>query len=264
MSIPVPYAPGMNMTRVGNGAESVVLLVALVGGALACKPKPAGPPPVQLGDTVAKLVANPKSIAPLTSKDEKGVARYTYPDQAAGAATRLELTTTKERAGAWRVSLLSPGTLTPYSFAPELGVIGTDEADWSEIVEGPLKGNVVNLREGGHAAAVMSPAFVLTKEATGAEGVRAWACGTGRAGVTGMKRGDFTGQCEDMIRVKLLVPNSGEFHSVGIDHEVLVAANCDMIWSSSVKAKNAFGTMIPHAFTCNYTAKTSMLNADLR
>lgn len=97
----------MGATRLGLGFEAATLAALLLAGALACKPKTQSKDAADVASVVAQIASNPKAIAPTTTKEAAGVARYTYPDQAGGAVSGVELTTTKEKAGAWHVSMRS-------------------------------------------------------------------------------------------------------------------------------------------------------------
>lgn len=236
-------------------AEAAITVALLVGAVVACKPKPA-PPAADVAAFIAQITTSPASVAPTTKSESAGVATYKYPDQAGGAVSNITLTTTKERPGAWRVSLLSAGGKLGWrSFSPDLGASPTDvDRNWLEVTEGPLKGAVFTIRDGGKLAEVYSPAFVLTKEMNGNEPMRGWACATGRAGIVGIKVDDFRDRCKEAVSKKV-VNASFPMMVAG----PLAAANCDLAWLSDVETR---GTT--RRFFCSYTAKTGAVAAELR
>ncbi len=129
--------------------------------------------------------------------------------------------------------------------------------DWTEITNGPLKGNVAHVAgymDSGAclSAEVYSPDFFLTAAfAFQEQGMLRWACESGRASIKGpITVSDFLDRCKDAVRAKLAIPDSADFHYVGIAHQVLTAVDCAHAWRSDVESKNAFGVVLKHNFTC--------------
>jgi hypothetical protein len=125
-----------------------------------------------------------------------------------------------------------------------------------QVTSGPLKGAVAHVPgymagDQCTAAEVFSADFFLTNAFKGQEPeMIAWACETGQGGTKATSVSDFLDQCKAAARAKLSLPDTADFHSLGIAHEVLTAADCTHAWRSDVESKNAFGVTIKHNFMC--------------
>ncbi len=247
-----------------------------------CKPKPPDPAEVAEYDrpfvpALAQIIANPKAQKPKTTKEDKvGGAVYTFDAMPAIAVANVTLTTAKARPGATvaaptKLSFDSVGVkLTLRAFAKETTsalVYSTtmDMAEgWLDVREGPLKGSIVHLDASGMSAQIYSPSFLLSAASSDAEvPMQEWACSSGKGGVVSISPSTFTGQCKDLVRSKLLLPESADFHWLGIDHEVSTTRDCGHFWHSDVKSKNAFGVEITHSFSCTYDAKKNVVEMHL-
>lgn len=58
----------------------------------------------------------------------------------------------------------------------------------------------------------------------------------------------------------MLLPETADFHWLGVATQVTTSRECNHAWHSDVTSKNAFGVEMKHTFACTYTAKTNMID----
>lgn len=237
--------------------SAALLLLALV--VLGCKAKPKPPPPPAYVPTLAQIAASPKTQKPKTTTETKDASTFTFAD--GDGFKNLQLVAAKDHPKGWKLTFESVGAkVSPFTFepAPDYGAMTVSTpTDWFQITGGPLKGSVAHLA--GYMASsdqctkaeVFSPDFFLSSAfAFQEKEMITWACESGTASVKGTSVSAFLDQCKDTARAKLSRPDTADFHSLGIAHEVLTAADCTHGWHSDVDSKNAFNATQKHNFSC--------------
>jgi len=208
---------------------------------------------------LAKLVTDPKSLPPKTTKPGKDGTVYTYDDPKGTPLHALEMTVQKP--GVWAIEFTTAPAISAQAFAPG----ATDEAESDDdakvysLGSGPLKDAVV-AQDGPQKWRLMSASFAMTA-LVGGEKTNQWLCDRGRVpGVQPMDRSEFAVKCKDMVRAKLVSPSGADFGG----GRVITNNECGRTLISTVEAPNALGVKLRKNFVCTHTPKTGLVEVTLK
>lgn len=230
------------------------------------KPKPAPPKTSYAAEIAALIPTAPDAGAgkkPAASKPPSAV-----PSALAdvGGLHEIQLTRGAEKPDAWRIAFRADEELGRESFTSATGFTVDDlPSGWFAVSAGPLAGRLVHIAEDRRHAEVMSVTFALTRAFNFEDrSVMRWACDPARAIVPKtITVSNFLDTCKDAVREKLFQPDTADFHSLGITHQVVISIDCEYAWTSDVTSKNAFGAEIKNPLKCSYNPKEGLVQSSV-